>query len=327
MPWKPEQSIEFIIAAAAFALVFCIWLVVILLLSIRGKARARKIEERLGFAGAPGGRQKVLSLWLDDRMATTIVPGSEGKSLLYRLERLRMDAGWDSPAGTILGCLLAASAFVLIALFLLTESALPGLGITFGVWVAFWFYLNHCVNRRRAIFERQFVDALDLASRSLRAGHPLVGAFRLISEEIPPPVSTVFFEISQKQALGQSLEAALQSVAAKSVSADLKLFAASVIIQLRSGGNLAEMMDRLAFVIRDRMRLSRRIRVLTAQTQFSKRVLLTLPFMLFFVLNFIRPSYMVPLYGTTTGRILLAISALGLFLGAWTMNRMAVLRY
>jgi tight adherence protein B len=238
-----------------------------------------------------------------------------------------MNAGWDSTAGTLLGCLLAASAFVLFAVFLLTESILPGLGIIFGIWVAFWFYLNHCVNRRTAIFERQFVDALDLASRSLRAGHPLVGAFRLISEEIPPPVSTAFFEISQKQALGQSLEAALQNVAAKSTSEDMKLFAAAVIIQLRSGGNLAEMMDRLSYVIRDRMRLSRRIRVLTAQTQFSKRVLLTLPFMFFFVLNLIRPSYMAPLYGTTEGRILIAISALGLFLGAWTINRMAVLRY
>jgi len=327
MPWKPEQGIELIIAAAAFALVFCIWLVVILLLSLRGKARARKIEERLGFEGAATGRQKVLSLWLDDRMATTMVPGSERKSPLYRLERLRMEAGWDTSAGTLLGCLLLVSAFILIGFFVITENILPGLGITFGLWVAFWFYLNHCVNRRRAIFERQFVDALDLASRSLRAGHPLVGAFRLISEEIPPPVSTVFFEISQKQALGQSLEGALQAVAAKSISADLKLFAAAVIIQLRSGGNLAEMMDRLAYVIRDRMRLSRRIRVLTAQTQFSKRVLLTLPFLLFFVLNFIRPSYLVPLYSTTTGQILLVISAVGLFLGAWTMNRMAVLRY
>jgi tight adherence protein B len=171
------------------------------------------------------------------------------------------------------------------------------------------------------------VDALDLSARSLRVGHPLVAAFRLISEEIAPPVNTIFSEICQQQALGVSLEEALHNVAEESTSGDLKLFATSVIIQLRSGGNLAEMMERVAIVIRERMRLSRRVRVLTAQTQFSKRVLLALPFFIFLVLNVINPKYMAPLYSTPDGRILMSIGAAGLVMGAWIMNRMAVLRY
>jgi tight adherence protein B len=107
----------------------------------------------------------------------------------------------------------------------------------------------------------------------------------------------------------------------------MKLFATSVIIQVRSGGNLADMMYRLADVIRDRMRLKRRVRVLTAQTQLSKRVLLALPFLLFGALNLLNPTYMMPLYTTAMGRMLLIIAGTGLILGAWMMNRLSVLKY
>ena len=124
-----------------------------------------------------------------------------------------------------------------------------------------------------------------------------------------------------------SLEAALRQAAAKSTSPDLKLFATSVAIQLRSGGNLASMMEGLSAVIRDRMRLSQRVRVLTAQTQFSKRILAALPLVLFVLLNLINPQYVEPLYATTGGQLLLALAAAGVLLGVYVMNRMAVLRF
>jgi tight adherence protein B len=177
------------------------------------------------------------------------------------------------------------------------------------------------------MFEIQFVDALDLAARSLRAGHPLVGSFQLIAEEIAAPVSTVFAQICQQQALGSSIEEALTLISERSSSKDLQLFATSVIIQVRSGGNLADMMERLAAVIRERRRLSRRLRVLTAQTQFSKRALLALPFVIFLGLNLLDPTYMVPLYTTSAGQFLLLIGGTGLVLGGWMMNRIGVLRY
>ena len=86
-------------------------------------------------------------------------------------------------------------------------------------------------------------------------------------------------------------------------------------------------MDRLAVVVRDRLRLGRRMRILSAQTQMSKRVLLVLPFFVFILFNILNPDYMAPLYTTKVGNILLAISALGLAFGSWLMNRMAVLKY
>ena len=139
-------------------------------------------------------------------------------------------------------------------------------------------------------------------------------------------IGTVFGDISQQQAMGVPLEDALRQAAARSYSEDMRLFATAVSIQLRTGGNLADMMSRLAAVIRDRMRLSQRVRVLTAQTQLSKRILLALPIGVFFLINMLNPQYMSLLYRTDLGRTLLAAAAVGMLVGAYVMNRMARIR-
>ena len=189
------------------------------------------------------------------------------------------------------------------------------------------FFAGRRFTREEALFERQLADALGVATRSLRAGHPLMAAFQVIVDELDPPVSTVFAEIIQQQQLGKSLEESIRATAAKSTSEDMKLFAASTIIQLRSGGNLADMMDRLVAVIRDRIRLQRRVRVLTAQTQFSKRVLICMPFILIALLLVLKSDYLTPLAETHTGRILIGIAAVFLIFGSWVMNKIAVLKY
>ena len=137
----------------------------------------------------------------------------------------------------------------------------------------------------------------------------------------------VFREICEQQDLGISLEEALRRAGEAYGSADMKLFSTTVIIQMRSGGNLADMMERVSSVIRDRMRLSRRIRTLTAQTQFSKWILVALPVVMFAVLNIISPKYMTRFYTTTDGQWMLATAASSVLLGTWAMNRLARLRY
>jgi tight adherence protein B len=141
-----------------------------------------------------------------------------------------------------------------------------------------------------------------------------------------PPISTLFNEIVQQQALGLSLEESIRRVAAAHPNQDLNLFDTSVIIQLRTGGNLADMMQRLAHIVRERLRLMRRVRVLTAQTQYSKRVLLVLPLFMLVVLTAMNPNYMEPMYTTTIGAYLSAAALISMALGAWMMNRMAKLR-
>jgi tight adherence protein B len=187
--------------------------------------------------------------------------------------------------------------------------------------------MRRCISKRAGLFERQLVDALGIAARALRAGHPLAGAFQLVSEEIGEPLGSVFFRICQEQSLGLDLKDSIYKVTKSTRNSELKLFATAVAIQFQSGGNLADLMDSLASVVRERMRLNRRVRVITAQTQFSKRTLIALPIVLFFLLNIISPQYMEMFYTTTTGRYMLVIVVVSMLLGAWVMHRLSILRF
>ncbi len=214
-----------------------------------------------------------------------------------------------------------------VLLFTITQNPLLAVASIVVIPLGLNFYAGFRAQREAAVFERQLADALGLASRSLRAGHPLMAAFQLIVDELEPPVSNVFAEIVQQQQLGKSLEEAIRSTASRSQSDDMKLFASSTIIQLRSGGNLADMMERLVAVIRDRIRLQRRVRVLTAQTQFSKRVLIFMPFFLIGVLMVLKPTYLDPMWTTEMGRYMLGAASIFLVVGSWFMNKIATLRY
>ncbi|HSU69761.1 MAG TPA: type II secretion system F family protein [Tepidisphaeraceae bacterium] len=320
----PQRLLAYLSAAAAFGLVLSLWLLLVLLWSSRRRARDTQLRQRLTFEdstgiGPNGGR--VLRLWHDGREATTIVPGLRGnRGIGGWLMKLRADAGLETPISQAMLTLTVVLFMVGAVTFLITSSVLVSVMGVAGALVVFWIYLSQRIARRSAKFERQLMDALQLSARSLRVGHPLVGSFRLIAEEIPAPVGELFGSICQQQALGVPMGDALREVAEKTLSEDLKLFATCVIIQLRSGGNLADMMDRLAQVIRERQRLARRVKVLTTQTQFSKRVLLALPFLMYVILNVMNPDYMHPLYSTTGGRLMLFVAAIGLLLGWLTMN-------
>ncbi len=318
-----QEFLHLITIAGVFFFVFAIWIMGLLIAMMRRSARAGKIEQRLGLYETDGSDARTLSLWHEEKEIRTKV-ATRGRKLgfVQRFDALLSEAGWHVPASAVGLGLLGIVVLCEVVLYLLTGNVFAGLCLAGVIVTGFWFFLLKRAASRRALYEMQLVDALDLAARSLRAGHPLLGSFQLISEEIGAPVSDTFAEICGHHSLGLNLETALDKVAEQSTSDDMRLFSTSVIIQRRTGGNLAEMMERLAEVIRERMRLNRRVRVLTAQTQFSKRVLLALPIVVFFVLNLLSPQYMEPLYTTRAGNMLLGVGVLQLLAGAWVMNKM-----
>ncbi len=315
-------------ALAAFGTVMAVWIIGMMIWMYRRSRHARKVEHRLGLPEEHPEGTRVLRLWHDGEEVTTTVSNTVQRlSFKDRLDKTFRNAGWRSPTRTVLMGLAGFMFLAATATLALTSNWVASIMISASVLLLFWIYTKQRISRRESLFERQFVEAIGLASRSLHAGHPLTGAFRLISEEVSAPVGNLFEDICQQQSLGVSLETALRNIAARSDSSDMKMFATSVMMQLRSGGNLADMMERLADVIRDRMRLNRRVKVLTAQTQFSKRVLLALPILVFAILNTMNPNYMEPLYTTAEGKLMLAIGGAALLLGAWIMNKMADVKY
>ena len=322
-----QQVIKIVLAVSTFALVLSVWIGVVLMWAARRAAVKGRVKRRLGLGHKVTG-EKTLHLWHEGRDVTTTVPSrTPGRSWLISIERQLIRA--DLPL-TLMQALTLVVGVVLISfafVFVLTGNLVLCAAVAVGVFVILRLYLGGRIARRTAIFEEQLMDALELAARSLRAGHPLMGAFQLLSEEMSPPVSTVFTEICQRHGMGGDLEQVLREAGEDSASPDMKLFATSVAIQIRTGGNLADLMERLAMVIRDRMRVHRRARVLTAQTQMSKRILIALPFVLFVVLNLVNPAYMQPFYRETPAQIMLGVGAGLLIIGTWMMNKMAVIRY
>lgn len=323
----PAVSLDALFAGSVFGLVFALWCIGVMFWYRRRTMTETKIRERLDPAIAETGQARTLRLWHEGEEATKTVPGRfKAPPLRDRLEQMRKDAGFSSPVRVLVLGALTALLAVFLSMFLITGRYVPAIVTTAVAAVGIMWYTSARITSREAMFERQLVDGLELSARALRAGHPLLGAFHLISEEIPPPVGRIFAEICQHQAMGGSLDEALRRAAALSKNADMKLFSASLAINLRTGGNLADVVYGLAHVIRERMRLNRRFRVLIAQTQISKRILLSMPIVMLGVLSWISPTYTAKLFDNWPGNVLLAMAATSLTLGWIVMNRMAALK-
>jgi len=315
-------------AAAAGLLVLSLFSIVILYVANRRKQQSEALKQRLAASSVQTTkRSKTLRLWYEGQEATTVVVDESMRlSPWQRFLQLRSEAGFKTPPETLAALLVAGSLIGGGALFIITSRVFPALfGLLF-VPIVWWWLATVKIHRNAAKFERQLVDGLELCARALKAGHPLLAAFQLIADEIPAPVGQIFAEICQQQALGVRMEDALRRSALQTKNEDMQLFSAAMAIHLRSGGNLAEVMQGLAFVIRERLRLGRRFRTLIAQTQISKRILIAMPIIMFIVLNMIGPEYMEQMYTAPMGQVMLAGAAIGLLMGWFVMNKMANLK-
>ena len=322
-----QEILNTILMSAVFVLVFSAWSICVVLWVIQYAQRQRQLHKRLGVGGLEAQRSQALQLWRAERQSRRRENRPRRETLSERFQRLQVDAGWRGSAHWVVLAVMAVAGLAFAAVFALGYGAWLALGVGGTVLVVFWVVTKRRIAARVALFERQFVDSLGIAARALRAGHPLVGAFQLVSQEVGAPLGAVFGEICQEQALGLDLESSIRRVADTSHNADLKLFATAVRIQLSSGGNLAELMDTLATVMRSRIRLHRRVRVLTAQTNMSKRILMGLPILMFVLLNIIAADYMELFYTTWSGRYLLTATIISVLVGAWLMEKLSVIRY
>ncbi len=325
---KAALILNIVILIAVFALVFSLWCCCVFAWLGVYLGRLKKIQQRLGLAKIEAtDESKMLRLWRDSQESSREGRITELSMLKKKLRRLANDAGWHVPINTILLGLGGVSLLTAVIGYVFTGSTLVAIACVLVIVSGFSAYTGRRINKRAALFETQLVEALGIAARSLRAGHPLSGSFQLVSEEIGPPLGDIFYRICQEQALGLDIKDSIRMVAADTSNAELRLFATAVAIQLQSGGNLADLMDSLQGVIRTRIKLTRRVRILTAQTNLSARILIALPILLFFLLNIISPKYMAPLYTTTTGGYVLALTIVSVLAGWLIMKRLSVIRF
>lgn len=175
-------------------------------------------------------------------------------------------------------------------------------------------------NRLRQ-FSIQLPEALDLLSRAIRSGQSLNSAMRAITEELLPPISTEFERVGDEVALGTPLDTALESLLLRVPSEDLRFFVTAVVIQKHSGGNLAEVLDKISRCVRERFRIEGQVHALTGEGRISGIVLMILPVVAFFGMLAMNPEYMELLFEDPLGQKMLQISIGLQILGACVIQR------
>ncbi len=157
-------------------------------------------------------------------------------------------------------------------------------------------------------FLSHFPDALEMFARSLRAGHSFTGAIQLVAQEMPQPIGPEFQKVFDEQNLGIPLRQALIGLTERVDCLDVKFFVTAILIQRETGGNLAEIIDKISYVIRERFRIQGQLKIFTAQARLTGGILAFLPIAVGILLWMINPEYMRPLWAERGGRILIGIA-------------------
>ena len=221
------------------------------------------------------------------------------------LGRLIEKAGVKTTTSAIMSVSLAAAAVgALVALLFSGRPWAAALAGAAGALMPIA-WLVHKRSKRLTLFEEHFPEALDLLSRAIRAGHAFQTAMGMVADELADPVGPEFKKTFDQQNYGLPLRDALNELSERIPLLDVRFFVTAVLIQRDTGGNLAEILDNLAHVVRERFKIRRQIRVHTAHGRFTGYVLLALTAALGVALSFINPEHMNLLYKEHMGQMML----------------------
>ncbi|MGC1463351.1 MAG: type II secretion system F family protein [Terracidiphilus sp.] len=282
--------------------------------------KAKEVQTRLASAlatEAPEQHDVIVNLRKNDQISS--IPWLNKRLLQFELTpylRKTLDqANLSWSAGRLL--ILSAVSFAVPSYLvdLKTSMILPALGI--GVLTGFgpYGFVLFKRSKRFGKFEAGLPEALDLMVSGLRAGHSLIAAMGLVGRECPDPVGGEFKACFEEQNYGLELKSAIENLIERVPLQDLRIVATAIMIQKESGGNLAEVLDKTSYVIRERFRLKRQVRTHTAQGRLTGWILSLLPVVLGIALFFVNPSMMSILWTRPIGVDLLWASVAMTILG------------
>ena len=192
-----------------------------------------------------------------------------------------------------------------LSLYLLTRF-LPGAIIAAAAGALIpYLYAKRRVSKRLGKFEEQLPDAIDLVGRAIRAGHPLSAGFKMVAEEARDPVAEEFRRVFEEQRFGLNFDETMFGLADRVPLVDTRILVTAVLVQREVGGNLAEILDNLSYVIRERFKIRRQLRVITAQGRLSGYILACLPIAVGLAVFFLNRSYIMELFTNDAGKFMM----------------------
>jgi len=287
----------------------------------RRNARARLIKERLANEKKAPERaaEEELALLRDEQLSE--IPAID--TLLRRsarisdLQKMLAQAGMTLRAGNFLGISALVGVGACVVCYTLSKRAEVG-------WVALlvgfllpYSYASIRRNKRFEKFEELFPEAIDTLARAVRAGHAFTTALEMITNEVSEPVAGEFRQLYEEQKFGMPVRDALMNLTDRMPLVDVKFFVTAVMLQRETGGNLAEILDNLSYVIRERFKIQRQVRVYTAQGRLTMGLLMGMPPIIVTVMLLLNPSFIHPLFADPIGHTLLvagiALQTIGYF--------------
>lgn len=295
-----------IVAVLVFAVVTAAVFAGMSLLDER-RAQARVLRDRLSDVDKDAAPPLELALLRDEMLSRipafdTFLRRSERVSLL---QKMLAQGSVNVRAGNFLILCAASSAcFGLIAFVAGGKPIFAGVGILLGFFIPYA-YASHMRTKRFARFEEKFPEAIDTLSRAVRAGHAFTTALEMIATEIAEPVAGEFRQLYEEQKFGLPVRDALVNLTERVPLVDVKFFVTAVMLQRETGGNLAEILDNLAHIIRERFKILRQVRVHTAQGRLTMVLLMALPPTIVVLMLLLNPGFIRPLFNDPIGHILI----------------------
>jgi len=305
--------IAFVVVAAAIFILFSI--------VDQRNAQARLLRDRLAAVqkAAERGPNEELALLRDEMLSE--IPALDNllrrSARIGNLQTFLSQADVKIRAGNMLllsaGCALVAA----VAMTIVGGTPVFGaVGLLVGLLMPYSF-ISYKRSKRFQQFEELFPEAIDTLARAVRAGHALTTALELIGNEVSEPVAAEFRKLFEEQKFGLPVRDALINLTERVPLVDVKFFVTAVMLQRETGGNLAEILDNLSYVIRERFKIQRQVRVYTAQGRLTMMLLMGLPPIIVITMLLMNPGFIRPLFSDPIGHTLIvsgiALQTVGYF--------------
>src|SRR5579862_8784164 len=272
-------------------------------------AQARLIKERLANERKTPERavEEEMALLRDEQLSR--IPAIDTllrrSSRVTEIQKMLTQGGLSMRAGNFLGLsALAGIVATVVAYMVSNRVEVAWVALLVGFMLPYS-YASFRRNQRFEKFEELFPEAIDTLARAVRAGHAFTTALEMITNEVAEPVSGEFRQLYEEQKFGMPVRDALINLTERMPLVDVKFFVTAVMLQRETGGNLAEILDNLSYVIRERFKIMRQVRVYTAQGRLTMVLLMALPPTIVLIMQLLNPGFIRPLFVDPIGHALI----------------------
>lgn len=322
------ELLTILLLAAIFLFTVAVVEVIFLFVAESRFAEKRTVKKRLLFISAGGkhGQEKLLKY---REKVLKDVGAMERLALNFPrfsfLDRMLLKARIPINASVFVLASVALGAIgLLLGLKFFPE---PVAAVVLGAILLFvpFFMLRLAEKAYYTKFDEQLPEALDLLGRAVRSGHALTSGLELISQEMEDPIGSEFAATVDEMKLGLTMKEALDNLCERVPSTDLRFFAIAVLVQKETGGNIAEVLDNISRLIRERLQFARQVQALTAEGRYSAGVLIVLPILMFIYIYFMNYGYISLLWKEQLGRYMIFGAIVFQIVGAYVIKRIVTI--